>query len=102
MTRSVIPVPSKGYCRKEPGRDNVARKTSTERTFGGRCWAQPEGGIGDLQDQLRLGSERTSVRIFKKAVLLEIVKRRVEPVRIRKISELDIVEASTPSEKKEE
>jgi hypothetical protein len=52
---------------------------------------QPEGGSGirdgDLKEQLRLGSERTSGGIFRKALVLEIVKRRVEPsVRIRKMN----------------
>jgi hypothetical protein len=41
-----------------------------------------------LKRQLRLGSEKTSGRMFGKALVLEIVKQRVEPsVRIRKMND---------------
>jgi hypothetical protein len=50
--------------------------------FGKRHMVQLEGGDGigaqDLKEQLRLGSERTSGRIFRKALVLEIMKQRVE------------------------
>jgi hypothetical protein len=43
-----------------------------------RCQAQPECNIiirnRDLKEQLHLGSERTSSRIFRKALMLEIGK----------------------------
>jgi hypothetical protein len=46
--------------------------------FGNRRWVKPEGGSGirdrDVKEQLHLGSERTSGRIFRKAVVLEIMK----------------------------
>jgi hypothetical protein len=32
-----------------------------------------------LEEQLHIGSERTSGRIFRKVLMLKIVKRRVEP-----------------------
>jgi hypothetical protein len=59
--------------------------------FGKICWARLEGSSGirdrDLKEQLCLGSERTSGRIFRKALMLEIMKRRMEPsVRIRKMN----------------
>jgi hypothetical protein len=52
---------------------------------------QPEAGNAirdrDLKEQLRLGIERTSCRIFRMALMLEIVKRRIEPSdRIRKMN----------------
>jgi hypothetical protein len=51
--------------------------------------AKPEGSTGirdgDFKEQLHLGSERISDRIFRKALVLEIVKGSVEPsLRIRK------------------
>jgi hypothetical protein len=82
MTRRAIPAPRKGHGRQPPGKDNVARGTSIGRTFGKRHRAQQEGGNGigdqDLKEQLRLESKRASGKIFRKAVVLEILKRRVE------------------------
>jgi hypothetical protein len=56
-----------------------------------------------LKEQLCLGRKRTSIRIFRKALTLEIVKRIVEPsVRIQKMKVMIIVEELATSEMKEE
>jgi hypothetical protein len=52
----------------------------------------------NLRKRLPLGSKRASGRIYKKALVLEIVKRRVElSVRIQKVSDRTLVEGSGPS-----
>jgi hypothetical protein len=57
-----------------------------------RQWTCQECNSGrrdrDLKEQPHLRKERTSVRIFRKAVVLEIMKQKVEPsVRMRKMSD---------------
>jgi hypothetical protein len=68
---------------KNQTRNKVAKGTSTGRTFRKKNRAQPECSNGtrdrDLKEQLCLGSERTSGRFFRKALVLEIMKQRVEP-----------------------
>jgi hypothetical protein len=70
----------------------VARGTLTGRTFRKRHWTQREYSNGirdqDIKEQLHLQSERTSGRIFRKALVLEMMKKqRIEPsVRIWKMS----------------
>jgi hypothetical protein len=91
MTCRAIPALRKGR-HQGPGRDNVARGAPKGQTLYRRRRTHQEGsnGIRDegLKKQLRLGSEKTSCRIFGMAFVLEIVKQRVEPsVRIRKMSD---------------
>jgi hypothetical protein len=99
------------FCRRMNRRAGTARrkgrghKVPTEKSDQEQCCTrnpegtdvreetreQPEGGNGirgrDLKEQLRLGSERISCRFFRKVLVLEIMKPRVEPsVRIRKMS----------------
>jgi hypothetical protein len=62
---------------------------------------QPLHKNRDLKEQLRLGSERTCGRIFRKALVLEIVKRRVEPsVRIRKMNVRTLWRGQSPPKRK--
>jgi hypothetical protein len=62
-------------------KDKALPRTQKGRTFGTRCRAKPEGIIGirdrDFKEWLRLGSERTSGRIFGKTTGLEIATRAV-------------------------
>jgi hypothetical protein len=82
MTGCAIPARRKGHHHQEPGRDNVARGDPRGQTLERRQWMHQEGSNGiwdqDLKEQLHLGNERTSNRIFRKALMLEIMKRRVE------------------------
>jgi hypothetical protein len=76
---------------KGQGKDRAVPRTQKRRTFGKRHRAKPEGINGirdrDIKEHLRLGNERTSSRIIRKALVLEIVKRGVEPsVRIEKMN----------------
>jgi hypothetical protein len=63
---------------KEQGRDNVALRTQKGRTDKKRRWKVLEYNYRirnrGLKEQLRLRSERSSGRIFRKALVLEIVK----------------------------
>jgi hypothetical protein len=66
-----------------------------------RQWPLPQCSSGirvqDLKEQLCLGSERTSSRIFRKAVMLEIVKGRVKSsVRFQKMSEWTLWRGQSP------
>jgi hypothetical protein len=60
-------------------RDKTVARTLKGRTFGKRLRAKPECSNGirnrDLKEWLRLGSERTSLRIFGKTNAPEFVKR---------------------------
>jgi hypothetical protein len=69
--------------------------------FGKRCRAKPEGINGirnrDLKNQKHLGKERTSDRIFRKAIELEIAKRTAGySVRIRKTSDWTLWKGRPP------
>jgi hypothetical protein len=81
----------KGHGHQGPSKDNIAQGTQKGQTF--RKGYQPKLECntrirnGDLKEHLRLGSERTIGGIYRKAIVLEMVKRRVEPsVRIKKMS----------------
>jgi hypothetical protein len=70
---------------------SVTRRASEGQIFGKRHMVQLESsdriGDQDLKEQLHLGSERTSGRIFRNALVLEIMKQRLKPsVRIRKVN----------------
>jgi hypothetical protein len=79
MTRCALPAQLKGHRRQEQGKDNIVQGTREGRTIGRRSWATPECNNGirnrDQKEWLRLGSERTSCRIFEKTIGLQIVKR---------------------------
>jgi hypothetical protein len=64
-------------------KDKAVPRTQKRWMFGKRHRAKPEGISGirhqDLTEQLHLGSERTSSRIYRKALVPEIVKQRVKP-----------------------
>jgi hypothetical protein len=91
MTHRAIPALCKEHGHQGPGRNNVARGNLTGQTFRKRRRAQLECSNKirdwDVKGQLRLRSERTSGGIFRKVLVLQIVKQRVEPsVRIRKMN----------------
>jgi hypothetical protein len=81
MTRREGVARHNGRGRQGHGSDNVAPRTQKRPTFGRRRRAHPECDRGirnrDFKEQLRLGSKRTSARIYRKAFVLEIVKRAV-------------------------
>jgi hypothetical protein len=90
MTRRAGLARRKGHCREGHGRNNVARGTLKTRTFGKRRRAKPEGTNGirtrDLKEWPRLGSEKTSGGIYRKALRVEIMQRIAGSfVRIRKV-----------------
>jgi hypothetical protein len=67
------------HIRKGPGRDSVARRTPKKRTFVKRRRKTCKSGIKDRTDrrQLQLRIERTSDKIVRKTVKLEVTKRMV-------------------------
>jgi hypothetical protein len=92
MTHRAIPAPRKSHGHQVPGRDNVARGAPKGQTLYRRRRTRQEGSNrirgGGLKKQLSLGSEKTSGRIFGRALVLEIMNQKVElSVRIRKMSE---------------
>jgi hypothetical protein len=68
----------KGHCHQGPGRDNAARAAPKGQKLERRQQMHQEGssGIRDRasKEQLHVGSERASSRIFRKALVLEIMK----------------------------
>jgi hypothetical protein len=91
MTRDAIPAPRKGHGRKGPGRDSVAKGAPKGWTLERRRRTHPEcsRGIKDrgARRQPRLRKERTSGRIFRKTVQLEMKKRTVvSSTGLRKVS----------------
>jgi hypothetical protein len=105
MARRAIPARLKGHCYQGQAKDKAVRRTQKGRTFGKRLRAKLEGSTGirgrDLKEQLHLGSERTSGRIFRKDLVLEIVKRRVETLlRIRKRNVRTLWRGRSPPKRK--
>jgi hypothetical protein len=94
LTCCAIPVWRKGS-HQRPGKVNVVRETQKEWMFGKRRWAKPECNNGTrnqgLNEQLRLGSERTSGQKTKKWTFTQDSEKECQ----------DTVEGSTPSEMKE-
>jgi hypothetical protein len=91
MTHRAIPAQRKGHCHQGQGNDKVVPRTQKGQTFGKRHRAKPKGINGlrypDLKKQLHLRKERTSGRIFRKTIRLEITKRTVtSSFRIGKMS----------------
>jgi hypothetical protein len=82
----------KGHGHQGHDRDNVAPGTQRGRTGEKRHLEKPGGSHGirnrDFKEQLRLGNERTSGGIYRKALVLKIVKRTAgSSVRKQKMSD---------------
>jgi hypothetical protein len=79
ITHHAIPAPCKGHGRQGPGRDHVARGAPKGWTLERRKWAHQECNSGirdrDLKEQLCLKKDRTSGRLFRKTIKLEVVKQ---------------------------
>jgi hypothetical protein len=91
IIRRVITPQRKGHCCQGQGKNKVVPRSQKGWTIGKRRRAQPESISGiriqGLKKQLRLGKEKTSGRIIRKALVLVIAKRTAgSSVRIRKMS----------------
>jgi hypothetical protein len=81
MTRHAFPARPKGHCCRGQEKDKAVQGTSKGRRLGERRREQSESNNGmkdrDLRERLHLTSKRTSGSIYKKALVPEMVKRRV-------------------------
>jgi hypothetical protein len=81
MTHCPIPAQHKGHCYQGQGKEKAVPRTQKRLLFRKRRWAKPEGISGirdrDLKKELHLRKKRTSSRIFKKTVELEVTKQIV-------------------------
>jgi hypothetical protein len=92
LTRRVIPAPRKGHSHQGQARDNVTGRAPKGRTLERRRLTRQECNngikVGDLKEQPQLRKQKSSCRIFKKAIMPDIVKQRFESsVRIQKMSD---------------
>jgi hypothetical protein len=78
MTHHAIPALQKGHGHHGQGKDKAVPRTQKGQTFGMRRWVKPEStnGVRDrnLKEQLYLGNEGTSGRIFRESLVLGIMK----------------------------
>jgi hypothetical protein len=91
--------------RKTQTRIKFARASCKGRTLGKRQLMCLEGTNGtrnrDFKEQLRLGNERTTSVIYRKTIMLEIVKRAVRiSSRMRKVTDWTLWRGQPPPKTK--